>query len=94
MNLKPLQNRIIVEPSESKTLTPGGILIPETAKEAPEQGMVVAVGPGQHEDGVWVTVKLAVGDKVMYGKYSGTEIEFESKKYLILRESDVLAIMP
>jgi chaperonin GroES len=94
MNLKPLRDRIVVEPSASETQTPGGILIPETATDAPEQGTVVAKGPGQYEDGIWVSTDITVGDKVMYGKYSGTEIEFENKKYLILRASDVMAVMP
>jgi chaperonin GroES len=94
MNLKPLADRLVVEPSEQEEVTAGGIILPETAKEKPQQGKVVAAGPGRtDEDGKRVTMEVKVGDKVLYAKYSGTEIKVDNKKVLILRESDVLAIV-
>jgi len=94
MNLKPLADRIIVEPIEQEEVTSGGIILPETAKEKPQQGTVVAAGPGRtDEDGKRVAMELKVGDRVLYAKYSGTEIKMDSKKLLILRESDILAIV-
>ncbi len=94
MNLKPLADRLVVEPSEQEEVTAGGIILPETAKEKPQQGKVVAAGPGRtDEDGKRVAMEVQVGDKVLYAKYSGTEIKLDNKKVLILRESDVLAIV-
>tara|TARA_B100000780_G_scaffold85330_1_gene58504 strand:+ start:4235 stop:4504 length:270 start_codon:yes stop_codon:yes gene_type:complete len=89
MNIKPLADRVLVEPLEAETKTASGIIIPDTAKEKPQKGNIVAVGPGTKENPV--TVK--VGDSVLYGKYSGTELKLDGKNYLIMRESDVLAIV-
>ena len=89
LNIKPLADRVLVEPLEAETKTASGIIIPDTAKEKPQKGNIVAVGPGTKENPV--TVK--VGDSVLYGKYSGTELKLEGKNYLIMRESDVLAIV-
>jgi len=89
VNIKPLADRVLIEPMAAETKTASGIYIPDTAKEKPQQGKVVAVGPGTKDEKV--TVK--VGDKVLYGKYSGTELKLEGKDYLIMRESDILAIV-
>jgi chaperonin GroES len=89
LNIKPLADRVLVEPLEAETKTASGIIIPDTAKEKPQKGNIVAVGPGTKENPV--TVK--VGDSVLYGKYSGTELKLEGKNYLIMRESDILAIV-
>ncbi len=88
MKLKPLADRVLVEPLAAEEKV-GGIYIPDTAKEKPQKGEVVAVGPGDNEN----KMTLKVGDKVLYGKYSGTEINFEDNDYLIMKESDVLAII-
>jgi len=94
MNLKPLADRLVVEPLEQEEVTAGGIILPETAKEKPQQGKVVAAGPGRtDEDGKRVAMEVKVGDTVLYAKYSGTEVKMSGKKMLILRESDVLAIV-
>jgi chaperonin GroES len=94
MNLKPLADRLVVEPLEQEEVTAGGIILPETAKEKPQQGKVMAAGPGRtDEDGKRVAMEVKVGDTVLYAKYSGTEIKMSGKKMLILRESDVLAIV-
>jgi chaperonin GroES len=94
MNLRPLADRIVVEPSEQEEVTAGGIILPETAKEKPQQGMVIAAGLGRlDEDGERIVMEVKVGDKVLYAKYSGTEIKVDAKKVLILRESDILAIV-
>ena len=89
MNIKPLADRVLVEPLEAETKTASGIIIPDTAKEKPQKGNIVAVGPGTKEN----PVTLKVGDSVLYGKYSGTELKLDGKNYLIMRESDVLAIV-
>ena len=89
MNIKPLSDRVLVEPAAAETKTAGGIYIPDTAKEKPQKGNIVAVGPGTKETPV--TVK--VGNTVLYGKYSGTELKLDGKDYLIMRESDILAII-
>ncbi|HQN98776.1 MAG TPA: co-chaperone GroES [Bacteroidales bacterium] len=89
MNLKPLADRVLVEPAEAEQKTAGGIIIPDTAKEKPQKGTVVAVGNGKKDEPL--TVK--VGDEVLYGKYAGTEINIDGKDYLIMRESDILAIL-
>ena len=92
--LKPLGNRLVVEPLEQEELTPGGIILPETAKEKPQKGTVLSSGPGDRdEDGKRIPMDVKVGDVVLYAKYSGTEIKLDSKKLLILRETDVLAIV-
>ena len=86
---KPLHDRVIVEPSEAEQKTASGIIIPDTAKEKPQTGTVIAVGNGKKDEPM--TVKA--GDKVLYGKYSGTEVEMNGHKYLIMKESDILAIV-
>jgi chaperonin GroES len=94
MNLKPLADRLVVEPNEQEEVTAGGIILPETAKEKPQQGKVIAAGPGRTDDkGKRVDMEVKLGDKVLYAKYSGTEIKLEGKKVLILRESDILAVI-
>jgi chaperonin GroES len=94
VNLKPLGNRVLVEPLEQDEMTAGGIVLPETAKEKPQQGLILAVGPGaRDEDGKRIAMDVAAGDKVLFAKYSGTEIKMDGKKYLILREDDILAVM-
>ncbi|MBU2650353.1 MAG: co-chaperone GroES [Bacteroidetes bacterium] len=89
INIKPLADRVLVEPAQAEEKTAGGIIIPDTAKEKPQKGTVVATGPGKKDEPL--TVK--VGDSVLYGKYSGTEITIEGKNYLIMRESDIVAII-
>ena len=89
VNIKPLADRVLVEPAAAETKTVGGIIIPDTAKEKPQKGTVIAVGPGKKDEPV--TVK--VGDTVLYGKYAGTEISIEGDDLLIMRESDILAIV-
>jgi chaperonin GroES len=89
LNIKPLADRVIIEPSAAEEKTAGGIIIPDTAKEKPSKGKVVAVGPGTKDNPI--TVKT--GDLVLYGKYAGTEISYQDKNYLIMRESDIVAII-
>ena len=89
LNIKPLADRVLIEPLEAETKTASGIIIPDSAKEKPQKGNVVAVGVGTKENPI--TVK--VGDTVLYGKYSGTELKLENNDYLIMRESDILAIV-
>ncbi len=94
LSLKPLGGRVVVEPIEQEEITAGGIVLPETAKEKPQQGKVLSVGPGDRdEDGDYIPMDVKVGDKVLFAKYSGTEIKIDGKKLLILRESDLLAIV-
>lgn len=94
MNLKPLGDRLIVEPVEREEMTASGIILPETAKEKPMEGKVLAVGPGaRKDDGSRAAMDVSEGDLVLYAKYAGTEVKIHDKKYLILRESDVLAIV-
>ncbi|MGC9364205.1 MAG: co-chaperone GroES [Fidelibacterota bacterium] len=94
MALKPLADRVVVKPSEAEEKTSGGIILPDTAKEKPQEGTVVAVGPGKvSENGTKVAMEVKVGDKVLYGKYSGTEITIDGVEHLIMRESDILAIV-
>ena len=94
MNLKPLGDRIIVQPIEQEEMTASGIVLPETAKEKPMQGKVLAVGPGaRKDDGSRIKMDVKKGDTVLYAKYAGTEVKIEDKKYLIFRETDVLAIV-
>ncbi|HWR64585.1 MAG TPA: co-chaperone GroES [Bellilinea sp.] len=93
-NLKPLGSRVVVEPLEQEEVTAGGIVLPETAKEKPQKGVVLAIGPGDRDDeGKRVAMDVKVGDTVLYAKYGGTEIKVDGKKLLILRESDLLAIV-
>jgi len=92
VTLQPLGERVIVKPSEQESTTKGGIFLPDTAKEKPQEGEVVAVGPGRvTDDGTRVAMELSAGDKVIYSKYAGTEYKDGDDEYLILRESDVLA---
>lgn len=94
MNIKPLHDRVVVKPSPAEEKTASGLIIPDTAKEKPMQGEVVAVGTGKvAEDGKVTPLTLKKGDKVLYGKYSGTEITIGGEEYLIMRESDVYAII-
>jgi len=94
MKLKPLGGRVIVEPIEQEEMTAGGIILPETAKEKPQEGKILAAGPGDRDDaGNRIAMEVKVGDKVLYAKYSGTEVKVDGKKLLILRESDILAIV-
>ncbi len=94
ISLKPLGNRVVVEPIEQEDITAGGIVLPETAKEKPQKGKVLSIGPGDRDDeGKRIPMDLSVGDTVLYAKYSGTEIKLDGKKLLILRENDVLAIV-
>ncbi|MDO4335079.1 MAG: co-chaperone GroES [Bacteroidales bacterium] len=89
MNIKPLGDRVLVEPTAAEEVTMGGIIIPDSAKEKPLRGKVLAVGNGTKDE----EMTLKPGDEVLYGKYAGTEIEFENKKYIIMRQNDVLAVI-
>ena len=94
MKLRPLQDRVIVKQSEAEEKTKSGILLPDTAKEKPTKGKVIAVGPGKLDDkGKPMEIGLRVGETVYYGKYSGTDIEVDGQKFVILRESDVLGVL-
>ena len=94
MKLKPLQDRVIVKQSEAEEKTKSGILLPDTAKEKPTRGKVVAVGPGKLDDkGKPMEIGLRVGETVYYGKYSGTDVEINGEKFVILREADVLGVL-
>ena len=89
VNVKPLADRVLVEAAQAEEKTAFGIIIPDTAKEKPQKGIVIAVGPGKIDE----PMTVAVGDTVLYGKYSGTELSVEGKEYLIMRESDIYAII-
>ncbi len=94
MNIKPLADRVVVKPAPAEEKTKGGIILPDTAKEKPVQGEVVAVGPGRiSDDGKKIPMEVKKGDKVLYGKYSGTEVTIDGEEYLIMRESDLFAIV-
>ena len=94
MKIKPLADRVVVKPIEEEEVKAGNIIIPDTAKEKPQEGEVIAVGPGKVSDsGEKVDMEVKVGDRVLYGKYSGTEVTVDGEEYLILRESDILAIV-
>ena len=94
MSLKPLGNRVVVEPIEEEEITAGGIVLPETAKEKPQKGTVLSTGPGDRDDdGKRIPMDVKDGDIVLFAKYAGTEIKLEGKKLLIMRESDLLAII-
>jgi chaperonin GroES len=94
LNLKPLGDRLIVEPIESEEVTASGIVLPETAKEKPQQGKVLAVGAGRRdEEGKRIKMDVKEGETVLFAKYAGTEVKLDNKKYLILKETDVLAIV-
>ena len=87
--IKPLADRVLIEPKEAETKTASGIYIPDTAKEKPQQGTVLAAGPGKKDE----PMEVKVGDQVLYGKYAGTEVTVEDKKYLIVKQSDIIAIL-
>ena len=89
LNIRPLADRVIVEPAAAETTTASGIIIPDTAQEKPQKGTVVSVGPGKKDEPMTVNV----GDTVLYGKYSGTEFKYEGGEYLIMREADIMAIV-
>jgi chaperonin GroES len=94
LKLKPLGGRVIVEPIEQEEMTAGGIILPETAKEKPQEGKILAAGPGERdEDGKRIAMEVKVGDKVLYAKYAGTEVKMDGKKLLILKENDILAVV-
>lgn len=94
IKLKPLADRLVVEPQEREEQTPSGLILPETAKEKPQEGVVIAAGPGRRDEtGNRIPMDVAVGDKVLYAKYGGSEIKVDGKKLLIFKESDVLAII-
>ena len=93
VSLQPLEDRIVVKPSEGEEMTASGLVIPDTAKEKPQEGEVLAVGPGRFEDGNRVPLDVKVGDKVIYSKYGGTEVKLGGEDYLILSARDVLAIV-
>ena len=87
--IKPLADRVLVEPKEAETKTASGLYIPDTAKEKPQEGKVIAAGPGKKDE----PMEVKVGDEVLYGKYAGTEVTVEGKKYLIVKQSDILAVI-
>ena len=89
IKIQPLADRVLVEPAAAETKTASGIIIPDTAQEKPQKGKIIAVGPGTKEN----PITLKVGNKILYGKYSGTELKYEGSDYLIMRESDILAII-
>lgn len=91
--VQPLGDRVLLQPLEAEEKTKGGIILPDTAKEKPQEGKVVAVGKGKMEDGKAVKVEVKVGDKVLYAKYSGTEIKVDGEEMLIVKEEDILAIV-
>jgi chaperonin GroES len=94
LKIKPLADRLVVKPLEDQEMTPSGIVLPETAKEKPQRGEVLAVGPGaRNDDGEHIKMDISVKDKVLFAKYAGTEIKMEDEKVLILRENDILAIL-
>jgi chaperonin GroES len=94
MNIKPLEDRVVIKPLEAEQKTAGGIIIPDNAKEKPQKGEVVAVGPGKFSnEGKRIEMSLKKGNKVLYGKYSGNEVKIDGEDYLLMRESDVLAVI-
>lgn len=93
MNLKPLADRVVIKVMETEERTKSGIVLPDTAKEKPQQGKVVAVGPGRVEDGKTIAMTVKEGDTVLFAKYAGTEVKVDGEEYLIMKESDILAIV-
>ena len=94
LKVKPLSDRVVVEPAPAEDVSSGGIILPDTAQETPQQGTIVAAGPGKVSDsGKTVAMEVKKGDRILYGKYSGTEFSFEGTEYLIMRESDILAVL-
>ena len=94
LKVKTLSDRVVVEPAPAEDVSSGGIILPDTAQEKPQQGTIVAAGPGKVSDsGKTVAMEVKKGDRILYGKYSGTEFSFEGTEYLIMRESDILAVL-
>ena len=93
VNIKPLEDHIVVKPSTAEQTTASGLVIPDTAKEKPQEGTVVAVGPGRFDDGVRVPMDVKVGDVVLYSKYGGTEVKYNNDEYLVLSARDILAVI-
>ena len=94
MKMKPLGDRVLVKPAEEKEVKKGGIIIPDTAKEKPQEGEIIAVGPGKFdESGKKIPMDVKAGDKILYGKYSGTEVKIDSKEFLIMHQDDILGII-
>jgi chaperonin GroES len=93
MSVRPLHDRIIVKRVEEESKSKGGIIIPDTAKEKPQEGRVVAVGPGRNEDGKVIKLDVKAGDRILFGKYSGTEIKLDGEEHIIMREEDVLGVI-
>ena len=93
VSIKPLEDRIVVKSSEAEQMTASGLVIPDTAKEKPQEGEVLAVGPGRFEDGQRLPLDIQVGDKVIYSKYGGTEVKYDGQEYLLLSARDVLAVV-
>ncbi len=94
LKVKPLSDRVVVEPAPAEDVSSGGIILPDTAQEKPQQGTIIAAGPGKVSDsGKTVAMEVKKGDRILYGKYSGTEFSFEGTEYLIMRESDILAVL-
>lgn len=91
--IKPLSDRVLVRPMEAEETTSSGIIIPDTAKEKPQRGTVVAAGPGKVENGTKIDISVKEGDEILYGKYSGTEVTLDGEEYLIMRETDILGIV-
>ncbi len=91
--IRPLEDRIVVQPSDAEQTTASGLVIPDTAKEKPQEGTVLAVGPGRFEDGQRIPLDVKVGDRVIYSKYGGTEVKYDGQEYLLLSARDVLAIV-
>jgi chaperonin GroES len=93
IRIRPLHDRVIVKRIEEEEKTKGGLFIPDTAKEKPQEGKVIAVGPGKQEDGKVISLDVKAGDKILFGKYSGTEIKLDGEDHLILREDDILGVI-
>lgn len=93
IKIRPLHDRVIVKRIEEEEKTKGGIIIPDTAKEKPQEGRVIAVGPGRHEEGKLIPLDVKAGDRILFGKYSGTEIKLNGEEHLIMREEDILGII-
>ena len=93
MKLKPLDDRIVVKPNEAEQTTASGLVIPDTAKEKPQEGIVLAIGPGRFEDGQRIPLDVKEGDRVLYSKYGGTEVKYNGEEYLVLSARDVLAVI-
>ena len=91
--IKPLEDRIVVQPVDAEETTASGLVIPDTAKEKPQEGIVLAVGPGRFEDGARVPLDVSIGDRVLYSKYGGTEVKFGADEFLVLSARDVLAVV-